>query len=72
MHCAWGKSGGVDPIVRSPGIGSSFGVTQIKHMIRILMTSIYKEDLDETERRHYHNYHQTYHVEEIPISDCAI
>ena len=70
--CAWGKSGGVDPIGRLPGSGSSFGVTQSNRMIRILTTSNYKEHHDETERRDYHDYCLSYHVKEIPVSDCSI
>ena len=48
-QCARGKSGWVDPSGRSPGSGSSFGVTQINRMIKKFTTSNYKEDVDETE-----------------------
>jgi len=70
-QCAWGSSGGVDPSGRLPGSGSSFGVSQINRMIRILRRTNARDDLTPTEGRDHYNYRRTYHVQEIPVSDCA-
>ena len=61
-QCAWGSSGGVDPSGRLPGSGSSFGVSQINRMIRILRRTNARDDLTPTERRDHYYYYCYYYL----------